>query len=56
MASEVKLGPDHPDTLKTMQTLAFCYDQYFAKPEAIALLEEMFAHAKVKLGPTNPLR
>ena len=49
-----KLGPDHPDTLSSMQNLACAYDDLGRYGDALALFEETLALRKAKLGPDHP--
>jgi eukaryotic-like serine/threonine-protein kinase len=48
------LGPDHPDTLKSMNSLAVMYDALGRFPEALALRLETFALRRARLGPGHP--
>jgi eukaryotic-like serine/threonine-protein kinase len=45
-----KLGPDHPDTLKSMHSLANSYDALGRHPEALTLREETLKLRKAMLG------
>jgi serine/threonine protein kinase/tetratricopeptide (TPR) repeat protein len=47
-------GTDHPDTLRTMNNLANCYDDLGRPTEALKLREETLALQKLKLGPDHP--
>ena len=47
-------GPDHPDTLKSMNNLANSYDILGRYAEALKLFEETLALRKAKLGPDHP--
>jgi serine/threonine protein kinase/tetratricopeptide (TPR) repeat protein len=47
------LGPDHPDTLKSMHSLASCYEGLGRHADAIKLLQETLALMKAKLGPDD---
>jgi tetratricopeptide (TPR) repeat protein len=48
------LGPDHPDTLNTMNSLANSYHALGRHAEALELCEETLALRKAKLGPDHP--
>jgi len=48
------LGPDHPDTLRSMGNLAGSYDALGRQAEALKLREETLALTKAKLGPDHP--
>jgi eukaryotic-like serine/threonine-protein kinase len=48
------LGPDHPDTLASMQLLADCYRELDRQDEAIELHEETLKLRTAKLGPNHP--
>jgi serine/threonine protein kinase/Flp pilus assembly protein TadD len=48
------LGPDHPDTLRSVSRLASCYAELGRLEEAAQLLEETLALQKARLGPDNP--
>ena len=48
------LGPDHPDTLTTLQSLASAYKAASMLPEAIAMLERVRDARIAKLGPDHP--
>jgi eukaryotic-like serine/threonine-protein kinase len=52
-ALEVSLGPDHPDTLMSINNLALAYhrDGQFAK--ALPLYQESLAKTKAKFGPDH---
>ena len=54
--AKVKLGPDHPDTLETMNDLARSYGsvQPPRHADAVRLGEEALALTKAKLGPDHP--
>jgi serine/threonine protein kinase/tetratricopeptide (TPR) repeat protein len=47
-------GPDHPDTLKSMNDLANSYTDLGRYAEALELHEETLALRKAKLGPDHP--
>ncbi len=49
-----KLGPDHPDTLFTLNSLALAYKAVGRLPEAIALFERVRDARIAKLGPDHP--
>jgi tetratricopeptide (TPR) repeat protein len=49
-----KLGPDHPDTLSSMNNLANSYYALGRYADALQLREETLALRKVKLGPDHP--
>ena len=49
-----KLGPDHPDTLATLNDLAAAYQDAGKLPEAIALFERVRDARIAKLGPDHP--
>jgi hypothetical protein len=51
---KVKLGQDHPDTLKSMNTLALSYEALGRPIEALKLREEALALMKARLGPDHP--
>jgi eukaryotic-like serine/threonine-protein kinase len=48
------LGPDHPDTLSTMNQLARSYRALGRNADALKLYEETLALRKVRLGPEHP--
>jgi serine/threonine protein kinase len=48
------LGPDHPDTLKSMNNLAISYHDAGQHDPAIKLLEEVLALRRAKFGPDHP--
>ena len=48
------LGPDHPDTLRSMNNLANSYAALGRHAEALKLHEETLALQKAKLGPDHP--
>jgi serine/threonine protein kinase len=48
------LGPDHPDTLASMNNLARAYQDAGQLDRALPLLEETLAKRKAKLGPDHP--
>jgi hypothetical protein len=49
-----QLGPEHPDTLRSMTNLANCYAAQNRQPEALPMLEETLATRKRVLGPDHP--
>ena len=49
-----RLGPDHPDTLLSMNNLANSYAGLGRQAEALKLREETLALRKAKLGPDHP--
>jgi serine/threonine protein kinase len=51
---KAKLGPDHPDTLKSINSLAKRYADLGWRAEALKLREEALALHKAKLGPDHP--
>jgi tetratricopeptide (TPR) repeat protein len=51
---KAKLGPDHPDTLNSMNNLANSYDALGRHAEALKLREETLALQQAKLGPDDP--
>jgi tetratricopeptide (TPR) repeat protein len=51
---KAKPGPDHPDTLMTMDNLAQCYADLGRHAEALKLREETLALRKAKLGADHP--
>jgi len=48
------LGPDHPDTLRSMNNLANSYAALGRQAEALKLREETLELRKAKLGPDDP--
>src|SRR5205823_4423156 len=46
-----KLGPDHPNTLRSMSNLANCYLDAGRTQDALKLFEETLRLRKAKLGP-----
>jgi eukaryotic-like serine/threonine-protein kinase len=48
------LGPDHPDTLKSMNALATSYDALARHDEALNVNEQTLALRKARLGPDDP--
>jgi hypothetical protein len=53
---KAKLGPDHPDTLTSMNDLAMAYLAVGKQDLALPLFEETLKHMKAKLGPDHPTR
>jgi tetratricopeptide (TPR) repeat protein len=53
-ARQAALGPDHPDTLKSMSSLAENYMDVGRWREAMPRLEEVVRLQKAKLGPDDP--
>ena len=51
---KAKLGPDHPDTLSSMNSLAAGYQNAGKLDKALPLYEETLALMKAKLGPDHP--
>ncbi|MFL5330876.1 MAG: tetratricopeptide repeat protein [Gemmataceae bacterium] len=49
-----KLGPDHPDTLTSMNNLARSYTDLGRHPESVVLNEETLKRRKARLGPDHP--
>ena len=47
------LGPDHPDTLSSMNSLANSYADLGRNADALKLREETLALCKAKLGPDH---
>jgi eukaryotic-like serine/threonine-protein kinase len=47
-------GPEHPDTLKSMNNLANSYEALGRHADALKLREETLALQKAKLGPDDP--
>jgi serine/threonine protein kinase/Tfp pilus assembly protein PilF len=48
------LGPDHPDTLTSMNNLALAYKDAGQLDKAVPLLEQALAKRREKLGPDHP--
>jgi tetratricopeptide (TPR) repeat protein len=53
-AQIARLGPDHPDTLTTLDNLAGAYRDAGKVPEAIALFERVREARIARLGPDHP--
>ena len=53
-AQIARLGPDHPDTLTTLDNLAAAYEAAGKLAEAIALFERVRDARVAKLGPDHP--
>ena len=51
---QAKLGPDHPDTLTSMNDLAVAYRAAGRLADALALHEETLKRRQAKLGPDHP--
>jgi serine/threonine protein kinase/Flp pilus assembly protein TadD len=51
---KAKLGPDHPDTLTSMNNLAVAYRASGQLAKAVPLYEETLEKRKAKLGPDHP--
>ena len=51
---QAKLGPDHPDTLTSMNDLAVSYRAAGRLADALALHEETLKRRQAKLGPDHP--
>jgi serine/threonine protein kinase len=51
---KAKLGPDHPDTLKSMNNLATAYQDSGQLAKAVTLHEDTLKKRKAKLGPDHP--
>ena len=54
LCRKAKLGPDHPDTLTSMNNLANSYADAGQHDGALKLREETLALRKAKLGPDHP--
>jgi tetratricopeptide (TPR) repeat protein len=52
--TKAKLGPDHPDTLRSMNNLAGGYRAAGKLDRALPLYEETLKLTKAKLGPDHP--
>jgi tetratricopeptide (TPR) repeat protein len=46
-------GPDHPDTLESMNNLALVYQDFGRLSDALALFEETMKRSHAKLGPDH---
>ena len=55
-ASKAKLGPDHPDTLVSMNNLARSYSDFGRYAEAVKLDERLSPLRRSSLDPTTPRR
>jgi len=53
-ARKSKLGVDHPDTLTSMNNLAFIFKHQDKIKEAISLLEDCCKRRAAVLGPQHP--
>jgi tetratricopeptide (TPR) repeat protein len=51
---KAKLGPEHPETLTSMNNLALAYQTAGRLAEALPLYEQTLALHKAKLGPEHP--
>jgi len=51
---KARLGPDHPDTLQSMGSVAVSYYALGRQAEALKLQEETLALRKARLGPDHP--
>ena len=51
---KAKLGPEHPDTLTSMNNLAVAYRDGREAGPGPAAFEEMLKLRKAKLGPDHP--
>src|SRR5262249_8702820 len=51
---KAKLGPNHPETLRSMNNLAVSYARLGRLTDALKLREETLALQKAKLGPNHP--
>ena len=51
---KAKLGPEHPDTLTSMNNLALAYQAAGKLDLALPLFEETLKLTKAKLGPEHP--
>jgi tetratricopeptide (TPR) repeat protein len=51
---KAELGPDDPDTLRSMYNLANSYDDLGRYAEALKLRQETLARRKAELGPDHP--
>jgi tetratricopeptide (TPR) repeat protein len=51
---KAKLGPDHPDTLRSMHNLANSYSVLGRHADALKLRKKTLALMKAKLGPDHP--
>jgi tetratricopeptide (TPR) repeat protein len=51
---QARLGPDHPDTLRSMYGLASSYQALGRHAEALKLHEEELARRQTRLGPDHP--
>src|SRR5262249_46925992 len=53
-ARTTRLGPDHPDTLISMNDLALAYKDRGELDKAVPLFEATLTKKKAKLGPDHP--
>ena len=51
---ESRLGPDHPETLRSMRNLALDFREAGRRDEALKVIEEVVIKCKSKLGPDDP--
>jgi eukaryotic-like serine/threonine-protein kinase len=51
---QAHLGPDHPETLRTMERLAGAFTWVGRVPEGIVLYEQLLEKAKSRHGPGSP--
>jgi serine/threonine protein kinase len=51
---EERLGPNDPDTLRTLNNLACAYQETGRLEQAVALFEHVLAGRKARLGPDHP--
>jgi serine/threonine protein kinase len=51
---EAQLGPDHPDTLRSMNNLALAYKDAGFLDKALPLYEQMLETTKAQFGPDHP--
>jgi serine/threonine protein kinase len=47
-------GPEHPDTLASMESLSFCHERLYRFVEALGLRERILAIRKRTMGPEDP--
>ena len=55
-APKAKLGPDHPDTLTSMNNLAANYSRLKRLDKSIPLYEETLKRSEKRLGGSTPTR
>jgi hypothetical protein len=51
---KIKLGEDHPETLRSMHNLAIQYSETGRRAEALQLAEQVTHLQKIKLGEDHP--